>query len=186
MQWMSPELFNTDELDPKGSRPTKLSDCYALGMVIYEVLSGQVPFAPSHSYAVMRKVIEGERPGKPQGPEGALFTDDLWQTLHWCWAAQPQCRPSAATVLERLELVSRAQNTPSQQLDGSTDEGGRDIVNESSRIISRLNPRYFFAFLCCVLCLSQLRAIFGEVLPSQRGETGVGSSQPTTIAQGHL
>jgi hypothetical protein len=179
---MSPELFNTDELDPKGSRPTKQSDCYALGMVIYEVLSGQVPFAPSHSYAVMRKVIEGERPGRPHGPEGARFTDDLWQTLSWCWAAEPQSRPSVATVLERLEHVSRTPDTPSQQ----SDEGGWDIVSESSRIISRLNSRCFFALLCCILGLLQLQAIFRKALPSQCVGADVGSSQPTAFVQGYL
>jgi len=44
-RWMSPKLLNPDQFDLKDSRPTKQSDCYALGMAIYEVLSGQSPFA---------------------------------------------------------------------------------------------------------------------------------------------
>ena len=47
IQWMSPELLDPERFDLKETRPTKESDCYALGMVIYEVLSGQTPFAPS-------------------------------------------------------------------------------------------------------------------------------------------
>ena len=46
LQWMSPEL-----LDPElfgilelGDRPTRQSDCYALGMVIYEVRVRTSPF----------------------------------------------------------------------------------------------------------------------------------------------
>jgi serine/threonine protein kinase len=54
----------------QGRQPTKESDCYALGMVIYEVLSGQAPFASFKDFIVMRKVIEGERPGRPEGAEG--------------------------------------------------------------------------------------------------------------------
>ena len=39
-QWMSPELLDPERFgipESKGGRPTKQSDCYALGMVIYEV-----------------------------------------------------------------------------------------------------------------------------------------------------
>jgi len=34
---MSPELLDPSMLDDRDPRPTKESDCYALGMVIYEV-----------------------------------------------------------------------------------------------------------------------------------------------------
>ena len=39
-RWMSPELLDPDRFgmpQSEENRPTKLSDCYALGMVIYEV-----------------------------------------------------------------------------------------------------------------------------------------------------
>ena len=35
-RWMSPELLDPQRFGSKG-RPTRESDCYALGMVIYEV-----------------------------------------------------------------------------------------------------------------------------------------------------
>ena len=186
IRWMSPELFLPDKSGLKGTRPTKQSDCYAFGMVIYEVLSGQVPFAQFHHCVVMWKVIEGERPSKPDAPEGAQFTDDLWETLSRCWAAQPQRRPSVTTVLECLERVSRAVTTPSEQSDVNTgtDEGDWEISRDSSRVISRLSPRNIATFLRKIL--SQLQAIFRKVLPSKRGGTGVSTSQPTTFTQGHL
>src|SRR5258708_2148807 len=43
-RWMSPELFYPRDFGLEDSRRTKYSDCYALGMVMYEVLSGQAPF----------------------------------------------------------------------------------------------------------------------------------------------
>lgn len=43
-RWMSPELLHPEEFGFKHSRPTEKSDCYALGMVILEVLSGAPPF----------------------------------------------------------------------------------------------------------------------------------------------
>ena len=36
-RWMSPELFDPKRFKLPRARPTKESDCYALGMVIYEV-----------------------------------------------------------------------------------------------------------------------------------------------------
>jgi serine/threonine protein kinase len=90
---MSPELLG-------GSPPTKQSDCYALGMVIYEVLSGKVPFVLNAS--LVSKILRGEHPERPQGEEGALFTDEIWEVLEQCWEKQPADRISAEGVFIRL------------------------------------------------------------------------------------
>ena len=44
---MSPELLDPDRFGTGDCRPTKQSDCYALGMVVYEVrtISGFLVFA---------------------------------------------------------------------------------------------------------------------------------------------
>jgi len=105
-RWMSPELLDPDQFGSENSRRTKESDCYALGMVIFEVLSGQVPFPRYGGLIVMRKVIEDERPGRPQGPEEVWFTDGLWETMRQCWSPQPKDRPAVESVLECLERVS--------------------------------------------------------------------------------
>jgi len=102
---MSPELLHPELFGLRDSQPTKESDCYALGMVIYEVLSRQVPFASSANAVVMRKVLDGERPKRPQGEEGVWFTDDLWKMTELCWVARPESRPSIEAVLECLGRV---------------------------------------------------------------------------------
>jgi len=100
---MSPELIDPGRFGLNGSRPTKGSDCYALGMVVYEVLSGQTPFAEWGDALVIRKVVEGERPMRPQGNEGKLFTDAIWEVVKLCWEAQPSDRTSPEVVLLGLE-----------------------------------------------------------------------------------
>ena len=48
---MSPELLALDHSRLKNNRLTKQSDCYAFGMVIYEVLSGRAPFSRFNHYS---------------------------------------------------------------------------------------------------------------------------------------
>ena len=109
---MSPELLHPQLCGLEDSRPTKESDCYALGMVILEVLSGQAPFARNNGVTVMRKVLDGERPEKP---EEVWFTDDLWGTLKQCWSPHPGTRPTVKAILECLDSVSLAITTGSQR-----------------------------------------------------------------------
>ena len=99
---MSPELLHPEHFNIQNSQPTKESDCYALGMVILEVLSGQAPYHQFREVVVMRMVIEGVHPERPEGP---WFTDDLWRTLEQCWEPQFKDRPTIEAVLEYLEQV---------------------------------------------------------------------------------
>ena len=104
-RWMSPERLDPVRFGVKHSWPTRESDCYALGMVILEVLSGEVPFTRDCTeLMVMQKVLEGGRPGRPQGAEGVQFTDQLWGTLQRCWLPQPTDRPAVQGVLKCLNV----------------------------------------------------------------------------------
>ena len=100
---MSPELLDPKRFGLEDSRPTKPSDCCALGMVVYEVLSGERPFAPNSSPVVIRMILEGKRPGRPQGHMGEQFTDSIWEVTERCWEAQPGDRSNAKAVLVSLE-----------------------------------------------------------------------------------
>ena len=102
-RWMSPERLNPIQFGLKDGRPTKESDCYALGMVVLEVLSGQVPFTEDPSdFTAMQKILDGVRPERPQGIEGVCFTDELWVMLQRCWLSRPAHRPTAEGILECL------------------------------------------------------------------------------------
>ena len=102
-RWMSPELFAPDKFGLADSRRTEHSDCYAFGMVIYEVLSGELPFSSYVDYTVIAKVLDGERPERPQGLEGMWFTDDIWSVLEHCWEPVPGNRLSVPQVLQSLK-----------------------------------------------------------------------------------
>ena len=101
---MSPELIDPQRFGLKSWRPTKSSDCYALGMVIYETISGNLPFHEDTDLTVFVRVLEGKYP-----PRGARFTNGLWRMLEQCWGFQPNHRPAIADVLRCL-VFSRSES----------------------------------------------------------------------------
>jgi hypothetical protein len=139
---MSPELINPEMFGLKKRRSTKESDCYAFGMVIYEVLSEQIPFAPAKAPAVMQKVLDGERPGRPQGNNEKHFTDGIWEVVQYCWKTQPHDRISVKAVLLGLEgnpFPSRPSNASG---DVKTDEDYQsDTTASDSGMFSLFHSR---------------------------------------------
>ena len=111
-------------------------------MAIYEVLSGQVPFATDTSLAVIQMILEGSRPGRPQGEEGIAFTDAVWELLELCWKHQPSDRPSAQAVLLCLEGVP-SLSPPSYGVDGDAEteiEYPLGAIERGSGTFSLLRP----------------------------------------------
>ena len=70
-RWMSPELFFPAEFGLSKFQLTKESDCYAFGMVIYEVIDSQcgaqLPLLVS---SVWRRFSRGISPSKKSNPSG--------------------------------------------------------------------------------------------------------------------
>ena len=114
-RWMSPELFDPENFSLKDGRPTKLSDCHALGMLIYEVLSGKIPFSQHHGYAVIVR---------PQGAHRIWFTNEVWDTLEHCWDPIPGDRPRIKDTTvsgERFEVLDATyQRYPQRDLTQTT------------------------------------------------------------------
>jgi len=93
-------------------------------MVILEVLTGVYPFPDYGSFIVTSKIVEGERPGRPEGDEGVWFTDDLWEMLELCWSTQPERRPAIDAVLQCLRRGSVAwQPLPPDSSDRAQSNG---------------------------------------------------------------
>ena len=118
---MSPERFGL-----KKSCPTKSSDCYALGMGIYETISRGLSFHEDTDLTVITKVLGGQRPRR------AGFTRSLWDLLELYWASQPNNRPSIEEVLRGLEAVSNLSEQPSPGVDEEMEGGGDDWDLESN------------------------------------------------------
>ena len=111
--YMAPELW-------RGQRPSKASDIYALGVILYEIVTGRLPF-DTKSVEIMREyaldtgttqerisdapTAMGHRP-KPLAPGTfAKGLDPRWdRVILDCLSDSPQDRPpSAAQVIARLD-----------------------------------------------------------------------------------
>lgn len=84
-------------LETKGT--SNASDVYSFGIVVWEVLSRQVPWAdqarPRDIY--LRVVIREERPTIPTDAPA-----DIAEMLLGCWAQAPEARPTFEALLERI------------------------------------------------------------------------------------
>ena len=129
---MSPELLLPEAFSLKDSRPTKGSDCYAFGMVIYEVLSGRLPFSQCDETVVILKVLQGDRPRRPRGKKGVWFTANLWEMLGRCWEPPPNERPGLDVVLQCLQDAAR----PSRPFD-IIEDVVTDVDDKSDTISTR-------------------------------------------------
>lgn len=99
---MSPELLDLEGSGSLKTRPTMDSDCYALGMVIYEILSGSIPSGASNSLTVLHRAQDGKLPDRPKGEARKLFTDDIWNVITRCLRTKPSERACAKDVLRCL------------------------------------------------------------------------------------
>jgi hypothetical protein len=100
-------------------------------MVIYETISGNLPFHKDTDLMVFVKVLEGERPTR-----GVRFTGGLWWILEQCWGSQPNNRPTVEDVLHHLEALSNLPESCSPKVDEGmeVDSDDGDSTNSSSGV----------------------------------------------------
>jgi tRNA A-37 threonylcarbamoyl transferase component Bud32 len=93
-QWMAPELFE------KKTEITTAVDIYSFGMVLWELVTGEIPFktAPNQT-VVIGWIIKGEKEEIPETcPPG------LKKLILSCWD-KPENRPSAKEIVTQLKFL---------------------------------------------------------------------------------
>ncbi|KAF9785123.1 kinase-like domain-containing protein [Thelephora terrestris] len=108
--FMSPELLAPQKFGINHQRPTPQSDVYAFGLVIFQVITGELPFRGFGPTGHIYPVIEGKRPDKPDNAPAIGFSDPLWAFTQRCWHADMKERPQVAEVVEHLGQASAEWN----------------------------------------------------------------------------
>ena len=66
---------------------------------LLKVFTGRVPFSGTGAPAVMRCIMTGRRPGRPDHPG---FTEQLWALTQRCWDGEARGRPEIQEVVKAL------------------------------------------------------------------------------------
>lgn len=93
--YLAPEII-------EGLQPTAAVDVYALGTVLYELLTGWTPFGGGHPGAVLRRHVTEPVPGIPGLPAPVA------EVLAACLSKAPAARLTAREVGERLRAAQPA------------------------------------------------------------------------------
>ncbi|WP_344820643.1 serine/threonine-protein kinase, partial [Actinoplanes cyaneus] len=92
--YMAPEAFH-------GATPSPATDVYALGVLLYELVSGQPPYLSDSVPELMRMHAEG----RPERRDG--IPDELWKLIRSCLSAKSRQRPAAPSLVRELRMLAR-------------------------------------------------------------------------------
>lgn len=103
VRWAAPELFDVPEDEESSIPPKPASDIYSFGCIMFQVMSGQQPYADvQNNHQVTILIFKGKKPARPSSPH---IADPLWDFIEKCWSDTGR-RPSAVEVLSFLDRVT--------------------------------------------------------------------------------
>ncbi|KAH7912184.1 kinase-like domain-containing protein [Hygrophoropsis aurantiaca] len=102
IRYTAPELYsngsNNDDTF-RTPKPTKESDIYSFGSIMYQVLSGKIPYHHIRSEPQVLIALVGQ--AKPRHEQS--IPDISWQFITECWKDPARLRPTATSVVEHVE-----------------------------------------------------------------------------------
>jgi len=153
-RFMAPELLNPSGFGLRDSNPTKKSDIYAYGAVMYQVsnprfipdmvtkggiqvITEQQPFHRANVATVTYNIVTGKLPDRPPGPN-AWLSDDVWNFISRCWSPSLNDRPDIDSAIKVLNDAADGGKGTSSRVSGASYKGrSRAAVNFS---VDRRSP----------------------------------------------
>jgi len=119
--WMAPEVWEEKSYDTK-------ADVYSFAIVMWELMTGQVPFSQLRPFRIGQAVTQGERPPLPAEADCDPLTGRMCRLVRKCWDGDPTRRPDFSQVItELMEMTGFSiPSVPSSQpnhLSSSPTEG---------------------------------------------------------------
>jgi serine/threonine protein kinase len=116
-EYMSPEQLRGQELDGR-------SDLYAVGVVLFEMLAGRLPFVCETPEQLMTSHLESLPPPLSQAAPGVEVPAELEALVARCLAKDRAARPASAEELAEL-LAATIEGAPSTAVGGKKSDPPR-------------------------------------------------------------
>ncbi len=134
--WLAPEVLDS-------GLHTEKSDIYSLGMILWEIFTGNEPYAGLSDAAVIRKVTKGDREIIPE------YIPKPYQTLiKRCWQTKPELRPDVSEILtvirERRRYLEPVARTGRKLLSSEVNYE-KGLQHEENRSYQKAGQRFFRA-----------------------------------------
>jgi len=156
-QYISPEQIRGSEVDAR-------SDLYSIGIILYELLSGALPFAGDSAISVAMKHLS-----EPPPPFQIPVLPELEQIVRSCLSKDRESRPADAGRLADMLADVR------QGLSGDPITAPKQMIRSTRRKIVACSAAAAAA-LCCVILVAgypKWRAEPVELIIEQKSETPV-------------
>ncbi|MEQ8274780.1 MAG: serine/threonine-protein kinase [Deltaproteobacteria bacterium] len=125
--YMAPEQCTGAQVDHR-------ADIYAFGVVVFQMLTGQLPFPAPNAFMVMARQVNDPAPS-PHTVEPSV-SEAVGRVVQWMLAKAPDQRPaSLAEAMTALADASRGSpvDVPFLELAGTSDRVARDAVTADLR-----------------------------------------------------
>lgn len=127
--YMAPEQWSDDE-------PDKRCDIYSLGIILFQMLSGEVPFKGSSIPAVMKKHLMSPPP--PLAVKGSGISEALEKVVYHALEKDPILRTgSAEDLIAELEQAVAADVQPKRRTRTKTRVGTSSAKDDGARITGK-------------------------------------------------
>ncbi len=166
-EYMSPEQVEAKEVDQR-------SDIYSLGVILFEMVTGRVPFEGETAIAIGVK-HKSEPPEDPSSIN-AQVPEDLSRIILKCLEKEREDRFQSAGEL-RAELEAFAQEMPTSQQTQKTASTKKPLTSREITVTIGVKKLLVPALVFVGVVAAAL--IVWRILPDQLGKSGARASLPT-------
>ncbi|KAA6371599.1 MAG: hypothetical protein EZS28_032875, partial [Streblomastix strix] len=116
----------------------ELSVVFSLGIILWEIVTSEIPFGEVDSFNASNRIMNGQRPylsGINNTPVGNL--------IEKCWAQYPTQRISLDDLYKEIQELIKTNNTKQQSKEQSDDQKIDSSLNLIQQLSKHMSPRQY-------------------------------------------